>query len=354
MANKDGKTEKPTPKKREEARKGGQIARSTELNSALILLVSFWGIRALGPHIMNTITQFVKANFQNFNSTAVNQQTVPSIFFSILVVYLKIVAPIAGIILAVGLVASFAQVGFFFSSKNMKPKLDKLNPIKGVKQLFSADKFVDLIKSVVKVVLLGSIAYSVLSNKYSELVGLIDMDIYQSLQFLGNMAYELGMKIGFAMLILAIFDYAYQRYSHEKKLRMSKQEIKEEAKQMQGDPKIKSKIRQKQIQMALSRMMQDVPNADVIITNPIHLAVALKYDPENMAAPRVVAKGQRLIAEKIKEIAEANRIPIVEDVFLAQSLHKSVEIGQDISLELYKAVAEILAYVYQLSQRKVV
>ena len=350
---KDGKTEKATPKRRQDARKEGQVPRSMELNSALILLCTFWGIKALGPLILNTMHRFTLSTFQNFNSTNVTEQTVPSLFVSILATYVTVVGPIALIACSIGLITGFAQVGFRFTTKPLTPKLNKLNPMTGFKRLFSSRSLVELVKSIVKIIILAAVGYSILSSKFAGLIGLTNMDIQQAMQFLGESTYELGMKIGFALLIMAVFDYAYQRFDHERNLRMSKQEIKEEVKQMEGDPKIKSRMRKKQLQTALRRMMHDVPTADVIITNPIHLAVALKYDPKEMNAPKVVAKGRRLMAERIKEIAEQNGVPIVEDVFLAQSLFRSSEVGEEVPMELYKAVAEILAYIYRLSQRRV-
>jgi len=351
---KQEKTEKATPKRRQDARKKGQVARSVELNSALILLSTFWAIKAMGPYMLTTLTDLIKTTFLNSSSTTLTQENVAPLFLSVLVTYVKLAGPIVGVASFVGVAVGFSQVGAKMSLKPITPKLDKLNPLNGFKRLFSPRSLVELIKSIFKIVLIGYVAYSVMVKNYSNLIGMIDMELGQSFRALGEIAYELGMRTGTALLILAIFDYAYQRYSHEKSLRMTKQEIKEEVKQAEGDPKVKSKIKKKQFELAMSRMMQEVPKADVIITNPIHLAVALRYDSEKMSAPKLIAKGQRLIAEKIKEIAEAHKIPIVEDVFLAQSLYSSVEIGREIPLELYKAVAEILAYIYQLGARKVV
>ncbi len=351
---KQEKTEKATPKRRSEARRKGQVARSVELNSALVLLATFWTIKAMAPYMLATLTDLIRTTFLTAGSTTLTQENLGPLFLSVLVTYVKLAGPIIGVASFVGVAVSFGQVGAKITLKQVSPKLDKLNPLNGFKRLFSPRSLVELIKSVLKIILVGYVGYSVLVKNYSSLIGLIDMDLAQTLRALGEIAYELGMRTGTALLILAIFDYAYQKYSFERSLRMTKQEVKEEIRQAEGDPKIKSKIKKKQFELAMSRMMQEVPKADVIITNPIHLAVALRYDSEEMNAPKVIAKGQRLVAERIKEIAEAHRIPIVEDVFLAQSLYRSVEIGREVPLELYKAVAEVLAYVYQLSVRRAV
>lgn len=193
-------------------------------------------------------------------------------------------------------------------------------------------------------------AYSVIKGRYAEILTTLDMDIWGTLSVFGSVLYEIGMKIGVSLLIMALLDYMYQRYQFEKNIRMTKQEIKEEYRQMEGDPQVKARIRRKQQEMTAARMMQAVPTADVVITNPTHLAIALKYDTETMGAPKVVAKGQRLVAERIRELAKEHDIPIVEDKPLAQTLFKAVEVDQEIPYDLYKAVAEILAYVYQLNQ----
>jgi len=349
-----GKTEKATPKRRQESRKKGQVAKSTELNSAIIILAVFFGLKTFGSSILCTLKSLSEEIFTSLNSTIITPENLPSFFLYLLMLFAKMLLPIFIIVLITGLTVGFGQVGLLLSFESLKPSLDKLNPINGVKNLFSARSFVELIKSFIKLIILGSIGYSVATKNFSNLIKLMDSDINQILIILSGIAYEIAIKIGIALFILAIFDFAYQKYEHEKSMRMSKHEIKEEYKQSEGDPKIKAKIKQKQRQMAMQRMMLDIPKADVIITNPTHLAIALKYDTNVMAAPKVVAKGARLIAEKIKEIAAEHKIPIVEDRMLAQTLYRSTDVGQEIPMNLYQAVAEILAYVYQISRKKAI
>ncbi|HDP69290.1 MAG TPA: flagellar biosynthesis protein FlhB [Actinobacteria bacterium] len=346
------KTEKATPKKRQEARKKGQVAKSPELNSGVIILAVFLGLKAFGPSMLSNIKYLFEKSFTSLNTTILTPENVPNIFFSLLILFAKMLLPIFAIVVVASFIVGFGQVGFLLSFEALAPKLSKVNPIKGLKNLFSPRSFVELIKSFIKLIILGYIGYSVAIKNIPNIINLMDMDINQILGVLAGIAYEIGIKVGIAILILAIFDYIYQRYEHEKGLRMSKYEVKEEMKSAEGDPKIKGKIRRKQMEMAMRRMMLEVPKADVVITNPIHLAIALKYDPKTMSAPKVVAKGARLIAEKIKEIANEHKIPIIEDKMLAQSLYRSAEEGQEIPLNLYQAVAEILAYVYQINQRR--
>lgn len=347
----DGRTEKATPKRRQDVRKKGQVAKSMEVNSALIILAIFIALKAFGAGVVDNLSDMMRFFLQSPASFELNEQTVHVLFFNLSVLFLKMILPIALVALIVGVVASIAQVGFLFTAKPLIPDMKKLSPISGAKRIFSTRALVELIKSLAKVAIVVYLAYSIVRDRYVDIMHTIDMDIWQSMGTLGSVAYEIGVKTSIALLIIAAFDYIYQRYSHEKSIKMTKQEIKEEYKQSEGDPYIKSKIKQKQAEMARSRMMQAVPTADVVITNPIHLAIALKYDPDTMGAPTVVAKGQRLVAEKIKEIAKEHNIPVVEDKPLAQALFKSADIDQEVPYDLYKAVAEILAYVYQISKK---
>lgn len=347
----DGRTEKATPKRRSEARKKGQVAKSMELNSALIILAIFLALKFFGAGMVDSVSDLMRFFLGNPSAIELNERTVSTLFLSLSMLFLKILLPISLVAMVVGVTASLVQVGFMFTPKPLIPDAKKLNPISGVRRLFSTRALVELAKSLLKISVVGFLAYTTVRDRYLNIVQTIDMDIFGALNTLGSIAYEIGIKASVALLIIAAFDYAYQRYSFEKSIRMTKQEVKEEYKQSEGDPHIKAKIRQRQQEMAQSRMMQAVPTADVIITNPVRLAIAIKYDPESMGAPRVVAKGQRLIAEKIRNIAKEHNIPIVEDKLLARSLYKTVEIDQEVPVELYKAVAEILAYVYQINKK---
>ncbi|MEW5706852.1 MAG: flagellar biosynthesis protein FlhB [Actinomycetota bacterium] len=344
------RTEKATPKRRSEVRKKGQVARSMEVNSALIILAIFIAIKSFGQGIYESLSDLMRFFLSNPSSIEINDKVISDLMLNLSLFFLKTILPITAIALLVGITASIAQIGFLFTPKPLVPDLKKIDPISGISRLFSARALVELLKSIIKIVVVGYIAYLVIKDRYPEMILTMDMDIWHMLATFGSITYEIGIKTGIALLIIAAFDYAFQRYSFEKSIRMTKQEVKEELKQSEGDPQIKAKIKRKQMEIATRRMMQAVAEADVVITNPVKLAVAIKYDAETMNAPKVVAKGQRLVAERIREIAKENNVPIVEDKVLAQALYKSVEIGQEIPYNLYKAVAEILAYVYQLNK----
>lgn len=348
--NKDGRTEKATPKRRSEARKKGQVARSMEINSALIILALFVAIRTFGQNIYYSLSDLMRFFLSSPASFELNEKVVASLFLDLALLFMKIVLPVALVALVVGVIANIAQIGFLFTAKPLIPDAKKISPISGTSRLFSGRAMVELVKSSLKLVVISFMAYSVIKGRYAEILTTLDMDIWGTLSVFGSVLYEIGMKIGVSLLIMALLDYMYQRYQFEKNIRMTKQEIKEEYRQMEGDPQVKARIRRKQQEMTAARMMQAVPTADVVITNPTHLAIALKYDTETMGAPKVIAKGQRLVAERIRELAKEHDIPIVEDKPLAQTLFKAVEVDQEIPYDLYKAVAEILAYVYQLNQ----
>jgi flagellar biosynthetic protein FlhB len=258
----------------------------------------------------------------------------------------KLVAPFFGVVMVAGLIANYAQVGFMFNFESIKMNLGKLNPIQGMKRIFSIRSLVELLKSIMKIVLTSGIAYWIIMRQKDELVSLGEKNIVDASRFIGSLITQIGIAIAASLAILAAADYLFQKFDYEKKLRMSKQEIKDEYKKMEGDPFIKGQRRAKQRQLAMNRMIQEVPKADVIITNPTHFAVAIRYDIETMAAPEVIAKGKDHIALKIKEIAKQNKIMTVENRPLARALFASVEIGEAIPEELFNAVGEILAYVY--------
>jgi flagellar biosynthetic protein FlhB len=352
-ADQEGRTEKATPKRRSEVRKKGQVARSMELNSALIILAIFIALKTYGQGVFEGLSNLMRYFLQSPASFELNEKVVANLFLNLTLFFAKIVLPISLVALAVGVVVSIAQTGFLFTLKPLMPSPAKLNPANGIKRIVSPKALVELAKSTAKIAVVGVVAYSIIKGRYSEIMQTIDMDIWAMLATLGSIAYEIGIKVGATLLIIAILDYAYQRYSFEKSIRMTKQEIKDEYRQAEGDPQIKARIKGKQREIARRRMMQAVPTADVVITNPTMLAIALKYDPNTMSAPKVVAKGQRLVAERIRNIARENNVPIVEDKLLARSLYKSTEIDQEVPYDLFKAVAEVLAYVYQINQKKV-
>jgi len=347
----EDKTEAATPRRRQEARQEGQVARSVELGSALVLLSALVIVRFVGPSLADKLRGVAIESFTHFpeHDLTIGDLThdLVRILLEVGTVFLPFVIGIA----VVGFASSALQVGLVISSKPLQVKGERLNPLPGIARMFSMRAWVECAKSVAKVVVVGYIVYSFIRDEYANIASLARGSYMQACSEIGRFAWELLLRAGIALLVIAVLDYMFQRTQHEKQLRMTKQEVKEDAKRTEGDPLVKSKIRQKQRAMAQRRMMQEVPKADVVITNPTHFAVALKYDADRQPAPIVVAKGQRLIAQRIREIAEANNVPIVENVQLARTLYASVEVGDLIPAELYQAVAEILAYVYRLSRK---
>lgn len=346
----DSKTEKATPKKKQDARKKGQVLQSREIASAMVLMCVFLGIRFFGGYIYDEITAFTKRIFLEYPKIEdlFNLNILSRLIIDALVVILKTTGPVFAIALITGLIVGYAQVGFLFTVETLGFKFDRINPLNGLKRLFSMRALVETLKSILKIIMIGYIAYSYLSGEAKNVLSLADMDIMPTAVYIGLTSVNVAIRICMALIILGILDYGYQWWEYEKSLRMSKQEIKEEYKQIEGNPEIKAKIKQKQRQMSMRRMLQDVPKADVVITNPTHFAVALKYDSAISDAPVVTAKGQDFIALRIKEIAKENKVEIVENKPLARSLYETVDIGESIPAELYQAVAEVLAFVYSL------
>lgn len=347
----EDKTEAATPRKRQESRDEGQVARSAELNSALVLVAGLFLIKFMIPNLAGHLKDVFVTSFTSFST---NDITVGQVFHDLvrLLLYIGLtIAPVVLGVMVVGTISNVVQVGFHISGKAMQFKGSRLNPLPGIQRMFSLNSWVELLKSLAKIGIVLAIVYSYLKQRYPELSGLAGSDVKQNCLFIADIAWNVLLRSAIVILLIGAADYIYQKIRFEKQIRMTKQEVKEDNKRSEGDPQIKGQIRQKQREMARRRMMSEVPKADVVITNPTHFAVALKYDANVNAAPVVIAKGQRLVAQKIKEIAIANNVPIVENVPLARALHASVQIGMPIPAELYQAVAEILAYVYRLSKR---
>jgi flagellar biosynthetic protein FlhB len=343
----DERTEQATPRKREQAREKGQVARSQELNSVAII---FFGMIALVIFASSIYSNLANVFFYNvqMSTTDLTIGSVYQLFLDNGSAFLKIIAPILIFLGVVGILINLAQVGALITFKPLEPKLDKLNIISGAGRLFSTKTIIELFRDTIKITIIGYIAYLTLKSELKNYVPLVDQEVGQIMAFMARVALKICLRVSGALLVLAILDYVYQKFDFERRIRMTKQEIKEEYKLFEGDPLIKSRIRRIQRELAHSRMLQDVPKADVVITNPTHLAVAIQYDPESMSAPKVVAKGERLIAEKIKEIAAKAGVPIVENQPLARAIYEAVDIGMSIPAKLYRAVAEVLAYVYKL------
>jgi len=346
----EGKTEKATPKRRKEVREKGQVLQSREITTALVLMSVFVAVRVFGKNIYSLLSEYIKTVLTEYPKIEdlYMPDVIVRVFIDGVIVFVKAVGPVLAIAVLTSLIVGYAQVGFIFTLETLKPKFGKINPINGFKRLFSLSGAVELIKSILKVGIIGYISYSYLNGKASAILGLMNMDLLKIASFIAVTSLDLAIRICVALIIMGAFDYMYQWWEYEKGLMMSKQEVKEEYKQMEGNPEIKSKIRQKQRQISMRRMMQEIPKADVVITNPTHYACALKYDADESPAPVLVAKGQDYIAARIKEIARENRVEIVENKQLARTIFDTVEVGEAIPPELYQAVAEVLAFVYSL------
>ncbi len=346
------KTEKATSKRRRDARQKGQVVQSKEFGGAVSLMAVFFGIHTLKGSLIERLLGFVNVIIEAMEhpdeiaETSHMLKVMGFTFETILALSL----PLMIIALIAGVVMSYMQVGVLFTIKPIQPKLDKINPINGFKRLFSLRSIVELLKSVMKAVMLLYITGSYIVARQNDLLMVFNMSIMQIVALMWDMVFNLMIRAVFLLLVLAAMDYAYKKWQNEKDMMMSKQEIKDEYKMTEGDPQLKGKIKQKQREISMGRMMQEVPKADVIITNPTHYAVAVKYDPEKADAPKVVAKGKNLIAKNIRKIAEENDVPIVENKPLARALYAEVELGSFIPAELYHAVAEVLAYVYKLKK----
>jgi flagellar biosynthetic protein FlhB len=344
------KTEKATPRRLEEAREKGQVARSVEVNSALVLLGALIAFRFAGTYMVESMDRLTAFAYRNLN-VSFDAENVYSMALFYMTEIFKIIAPILGIILVVGLLSNYLQVGVLFTLKPLVPKFSNLSPVSGFQKLFSRRSLVEFFKSLVKLLLVGIIAYFGLKGALSQLVPTMDMQGSESLKFVGQLTLKILNWIIFAFVVLALMDYFYQKWEYEDSLKMTKQEIRDELKQSEGDPMIKARIRQIQREMARRRMFESIPKADVVITNPTHVAVALQYK-DGMQAPMVLAKGERVIAERIKEMARKHGVPIVENPPLARALLKQCPVGAPISPDLFGAVAEVLAFVYRLNQNK--
>lgn len=344
------KTEEPTAKKRSDARKKGQVGRSTELSTAFVLLAGFFIIRILWEHIYTSIATYTTYIFSHPNQP-VDTENILRIFIGIIELLAQTALPIMFGVMLVGLGINFFQVGLNFTTEPLGFKIDKLNPINGFGRIFSKRSLVELIKSLFKIAIIGFFLYNFLSDQLMAMPQFIYFDLPTSLAQVADLVFKMAFQVIGVIIVLGILDYGYQKWQTTQDLKMTKQEVKDEMKQTEGDPQIKGKIRQKQRQMAMNRMMQEVPKADVIITNPTHFAVALRYE-KGMVAPEIIAKGQDLVAQKIKDIARENRVPIVENRPLARALYAATEVGDVVPGELYQAVAEVLAYVYRLKHRR--
>lgn len=348
------KTEKATPKKRRDARKEGNVFKSVEINNSITIIAAVLGFTILWRNMLEGLKELfvfiVSKGYETYG--LISEGTFSKLLLLAGKTILTVCGPFVLLIMVSGICANYAQVGFLFVPKSIKPKADRISMLSGFKRIFSMKTLKDLIKSLLKICAVCLIAYSLIKPLFIKTPSVMFLDLDNSIEFGVKTSINIAYKVLLALVSVSIIDYIFQYFEHEKKLKMSKQEVKDEYKTTEGNPEIKSRIKDTQRQFAMSRMMQQIPNADVVITNPTHYAIALKYDRKKDNAPIVVAKGADKIAQKIKEIAKENKIEIVESKELAQSLFKSTEIGEQIPFELFNAVAEILAYIYTLKNKK--
>ena len=350
------KTEKATPKKLDDARKEGRVARSSDLINGFMLLLMFFVLKLFGGIMANLfLNSFVKYYNKASDISMEVFDVKQAVNLSNEIVIDIVIASLPVLIgsFVVALVGNIVQVGWKVTGKPLKPKLDRLNPIGGFKRMFSQEKVVELIKSILKVLAIALVAYNEVKDRWKFILNLYDFEFMQAVLNIFDIVLDVGIKISLIFVVIGLADFGYQKWKHLHDLRMSKQEVKDEMKQSEGDPQIKGQIRQKMREGARRRMMQDLPKADVVITNPTHFAVAVKYDKETAEAPYVLAKGADYVAANIKEIAKQNNIEIVENKPLARMLYYNVEIGDQIPPELYQMVAEVLAYVYSVKNKEI-
>ncbi|MBU8918270.1 flagellar biosynthesis protein FlhB [Bacillus sp. FJAT-29953] len=342
------KTEKATPKKRREARNKGQVAKSMELSSSLMLAAFFLFLLIYGKYLGTQLLFLFRKLFTSYLIGELSPAGTHKLFADLTMLCFKIVLPVLLVSFVAALFSNYIQIGFLFTTENLKFNLKKLNPIEGAKRIFSMRTLVELLKNILKITLMGGVSYWLLKKEIGTILQLSQMGAAQMISYLFTFIVKLGLITSVLYVVIGVADFIFQKFDHEKKLRMSIKEIKDEHKKSEGDPLVKGKIRELQREMSMNRMIQDVPTADVVITNPTHYAIAISYDASKSSAPIVLAKGVDFMAQKIKEIAKENGVIMTENKPLARALYANVEIGQEIPEDLFKAVAEILAYVYRL------
>ena len=347
------KTEQPTGKKLSEARDRGQVAKSTELNSLAVFGSGLMAIYFSRGFFGEKLNEFSIDLFGRLDAYALNQTVIQTYFLKWALFFFTVSAPVIISVVVFSLVSNITQIGFKFSGKVFIPNLNRFNPIAGVKKiLFSTNSMVESLKSLAKLLIIGLFVYLVISKLIQDTFQLVSLTIEETVDFMLDSAFAMIWKILLFFFVIAATDYFFQKYKFKKEMMMTKQEVKEEMKQTEGDPHVKSQIRKRMIQAAKGRMMKDVPKADVVITNPTHFAVALKYESNQDSAPKVLAKGMDELAQRIKKVALENNVPLYEDVELARALYKTCDVGDEIPSKLFKAVAQILAYIYQIRNLK--
>ena len=342
------RSEQPTPKRLDDARRKGQIARSRELNTMVVMVLASIAGLLMGQAMIEDVSALLSQHLQISRSDIFDLRAVLRMFYSALFDALWLLLPFFAVVTVAALLAPMALGGWSFSFEALQPKLSKLNPVKGLKRVFSAKGLMELVKAFAKFVVVASVAMAVIWVQMDEFLQLGYESLRSELAHAGELFSTAFLWVSTALIVIAAVDVPFQIWDHNKQMRMTKQEVKDEMKDTEGKPEVKAKVRQLQREMAQARMMEAVPEADVVVTNPTHFAVALKYDQKAMRAPRVVARGADLVAANIRRVALANEVLLVETPPLARALYHSTEIGQEIPEGLYVAVAQVLAYVYQL------
>lgn len=349
------KTEQPTSKKKQKAREEGQVALSQEVGTAIVFIAGFYVLKFSGKYVYERCLEYMYFDFnliRDINTIFEIEYMRKMITAAFLRVFI-VCMPIFAVTCFVGIVSNVMQVGWHPTIKPLMPKLSAFSPVKGFQRIFSMRSLMEFVKSLMKMAVVCLAVYSCLKGELNQIQTLMVMEVMPAMIYIGSLCMDVGIRVGYYFIFIALLDFAFQRYTHNKKLKMSKQEVKDEYKQVEGDPHVKGKIKQKMREASMRRMMQEVPNADVIITNPTHYAVAIKYDRTKNAAPMVIAKGVDHLARRIKEIAKDNAVEIVENKPLARALYNTVDVGREIPQELYQAVAEVLAFVYKLKNAEV-
>ena len=345
------KTEAPTPRRRQQARERGQVAKSQDLTAAVALLGAMAALKIAAPGLLHDLAGLMQLllGYRGPDLVSIDSMMTFGEFAAHVLVWTA--GPLCLAFLFVALIVTLGQVGLLFTFHPLKPDIQKIDPISGFGKIFSMQSLMRLLISVFKVLVIGTVAFLTIQSWLPQIVAMSSLDFLQIISLSGDLMYSLGVRLAAALLVLAIIDYIYQKYRHEQSLRMTRQEVKEEMRRQEGDPLVRERRRRVARQLAMQRMQMAVPRADVVVTNPTELAIALKYDPDTMSAPKVVAKGAGFVAQRIRKIAIEHGVPIVERKPLAQAIFKTCEVGQEIPPTFYKAVAEILAYVYELSGR---
>ena len=341
------RTEQATPRRRSEARDRGQVLKSVEVNTAVVLLAGAWMLQSNFESISVMLIDMTRYTFTHITHPDYTVATVHMSAMGLALTVMKAMAPFCLGLVAVAVLSCLVQVGPLFTLKPLQPQFSRMSPLAGFQRLFSSNSLVDLVKSILKVALVGSVAWSALQGQVDTLPMLSSVSPRDAAVMIGAAVYQVVWRVVGVFAAMAFADYFYQRWVFDRSLKMSKEDIKEEYKQSEGDPQIRARLRQRARALSRQRMMKAVPKADVVVTNPTHFAIALKYG-NGMEAPMVLAKGERLVAQQIKKVAREHHVPMVENRPLAQALFKACEVGQAVPQEMYKAVAEVLAWVYRM------